>query len=110
MACVVRPVLPVHPNISARKYRLVARRLGRLGMMKTVSCCRMDQEGRAVGVDTQATGGAGNVRTVSIAVERIAIGHWCIRAGVSIAREVSAGDNFRSWESAGLDDGLLLPV
>ncbi len=48
------------------------------------------------------------MRTVSVAIERIRIGHGCISAGVSIAREISAADNFRCRESAGLDDRSIV--
>ena len=53
------------------------------------------RERRAIGVDAEARGGAGDVRAVTVAVHRIGIGRPRRAAGVGIAREVPAADDLR---------------
>src|ERR1043165_6503821 len=47
---------------------------------------------------------------MTVAIQWIRIGHWSVGAGVSIAGEVKAGDDFRGGESAGLNDVSVVGV
>ena len=53
------------------------------------------EERRSIAIDAVAGNRAGNMRAVAVAIERVRIRDWCVRARVGVAREVPTSDDLR---------------